>query len=118
MRKIFPVCCAEATAPPKVIVRAKANIAHHFGFWIADGSTLLTTGFRLSDRNQRNAVRDVLVMCWCPNLKSKIATPKLFNDSVRSRKHIRRDHEIDLLGGLKTNYKLNCRRQPVLCWLL
>jgi hypothetical protein len=48
----------------------------HFGFWIADGSTLLTTGFRLSDRKQRNAVRDFLVMSLVSNLKSKIENPK------------------------------------------
>jgi hypothetical protein len=40
----------------------------HFGFWIAD--------FGLSDRNQRNAVRDVLAMFLAPNLKSKIENPK------------------------------------------
>jgi len=46
-----------------------AMIPTNFRFWIAD--------FRLSDRNQRNAVRDVLVMCWGPNLKSKIENLKL-----------------------------------------
>ena len=63
MRRTFPGCCANATAPPKANVKVKAKIPHHFGFWIAD--------FRLSDRNQRNG-RDLLVMSLAPDLKSQI----------------------------------------------
>jgi hypothetical protein len=52
-----------------------AKSSAHFGFWIADPSTVLRTGFRLSDEKQ-NAVRDVLVISWTPNPKSKIENPK------------------------------------------
>jgi hypothetical protein len=55
MRKIFPVCCAMATAPPpRANVRARAKIPTNFRFSILD--------FRLSDRNQGIPIRDILVM--------------------------------------------------------
>jgi hypothetical protein len=45
----------------------------HFRFWIADGSTLLTTGFRLSERDfEGNAFIGLFSWLSIQNLKSKI----------------------------------------------
>jgi hypothetical protein len=77
MRGTFPVCCASALAPHTVSATTIAKRPAHFRFWILD--------FRLSDRNERNAVRDVLVMSLAPNLKSKIENPKIYLITLSAR---------------------------------
>src|SRR5262249_56798557 len=100
----FVGCCASATAPPTTSTRAIIRRPNHFGFWIAD--------FRLSDRNQRNAGRDVLVMSWFPiqNPKSKIQNSS--DHLVRSVQQRLRNRHADQLCCLKVDNKLEFR------WLL
>jgi hypothetical protein len=68
MRRAFTGCCACATAPATTSTQTIIESRSDFGFRIAD--------FRLSNRNQGIEVRDVLVMTWGFNLKSKIENPK------------------------------------------
>src|SRR5262249_55231838 len=83
-RKIFPACCACATAPHRTNARAKVRSPAHFGyfdiaqyrFWIADGSTLLTTGFGLSEKEFRTPFKDFSFMPFPFIQKFKIKNPK------------------------------------------
>jgi hypothetical protein len=82
MRKgTFAGCCASTLATHTVSAMMIARRPVHFGyfaivqyrFWIADGSTLLTTGFGLSKRDFEESTF-ISVFSWLSiqNLKSKI----------------------------------------------
>ena len=96
MRKIFPVCCAVATAPPSANARAIATIPTHFRFWIAD--------FRLSDKNRKVASQDLLSCFFSYNPKSKIENLKSLNDLVRPIQHRLRNRQADLLRRLEIDH--------------
>ena len=66
-RKIFPDCCASATAPATTSMKAITESPNHFGFWIAD--------FRLSETDtffEETAFTRLFSCVSIQNLKSKI----------------------------------------------
>jgi hypothetical protein len=85
-------------------MKAMTDSPTHFGFWIAD--------FRLSDRKQRKAVRDLFVICLVPNQKLKIENPKLLDDPICSHQHPLRNGQADLFGCLEIDHQFE------LGWLL
>src|SRR5262249_35818928 len=85
MRKTLPAGWASATAAHSANATPRARSPAHFGyfdiaqyrFWIADGSTLLTTGFGLSEKEFRTPFKDFSFMPFplnpkIQNRKSKI----------------------------------------------
>jgi len=71
-----------AVTAPKAHVKTVAKIPHHFRyfdiaqyrFWIADGSALLTTGFRLSDESfEKNTFINFVGCLSIQNLKPVVS---------------------------------------------
>jgi hypothetical protein len=75
--------------------------------------TVVILDFRLSDHKLGDRIQVFARIRFSPqskigNLKSKI----LSDDPVRPRQYIRRNHEVDLLGGLQIDHEFKFR------WLL
>src|SRR6266542_5148248 len=109
MRKIFPVCCAVATAP-RANAATMAIRPTNFRFWILRLSSGQVLDCRLSEEEFGHRIQDRPIMLFSLNRKSAIENLKLFNDLVRPRQHVRRDRQADLLGGFQIDYQLElCR---------
>src|SRR5262245_39908119 len=91
MRKIFPVCCASATAPHNTNATMRAKSPAHFGFWtrgelsrtIADPSAKLRTGFGLSDRTPKLRTAVLSFTTFSTSLLFQLHNPKFLPPSTR-----------------------------------
>src|SRR5207247_20370 len=96
MRKIFPGCCAEATAPHAVSATTIAKSPAHFRFWILD--------FRLSNRKLEDRIQVFSCIRFSP--QSKIGNLKLLDHPIRPVQNRRRNREADLLRRFQIDEQL------------
>src|SRR5262245_54774035 len=77
---------------------------------VFDGSTLLTTGFRLSDKESSNRIQDRSITLFSLNRNRQSKIQNSFDDLIRPRQHIGWDGEADLLRGFQVDHKLELHR--------
>jgi hypothetical protein len=76
MRKIFPACCASATAPHRANVTAMATSPTNFRFSIPRQGSGQVLDFGLSEEETNHRIQCLLFMLFSPNPKSAIENPK------------------------------------------